>query len=127
MKNQLLAFFLRWALSSVGLWIAVQLWGTIDTSSTASVVATFLFAGLIFSVFNAILKPILTVLSLPFVVVTLGLFMLIVNGFLVWATVAIAPNLEMSFGWAIVGGIVMSLINYLISGILELPGDKEAK
>jgi uncharacterized membrane protein YvlD (DUF360 family) len=36
---------------------------------------------------------------------------------MVWLAIALAPNLEMSFGWAIVGGIVLSLVNYLVSEI----------
>ncbi len=127
MGKQLVAFVIRWLFCSLGLWIVVRLFGTIDVTNVGMAIATFLFAGLIFSLINAVLKPILTVLSLPFVVVTLGLFMLIVNGFLVWITIVIAPNLDMTFGWAIVSGIVMSLINYIISGILELSTKEEAK
>ncbi|MDR1300433.1 MAG: phage holin family protein [Candidatus Nomurabacteria bacterium] len=119
MAKQIYIFILRWVSCTVGLWIVVELFGKISTDSTSFMVATFLLAGLIFSVINAVLKPILTVLSLPFLIVTLGLFMLIVNGFLVWLTVALAPNLEMTFGAAIIGGLVLSLINYCISGILE--------
>lgn len=115
---------IRWLLCSLGLWVAVRLFGNINVDHAGTVVATFLLAGLIFSLVNALLKPVLTILSLPFVLVTLGLFMLVVNGFLVWLTIAISPNLEMTFGWAIVSGIIMSLINYIISGIVDI---KETK
>ena len=105
---------------SLGLWVSVRLFGYEEFQSVAVSIATFLFAGLIFSFVNSILKPIITILSLPFVIVTLGLFMLVVNGFMVWLTIAIAPNLQMGFGWAIVGGIVLGLVNYLVSEINEL-------
>lgn len=124
MGKQITIFVARWTFCSLGLWIAVRLFGTIDTDNVSATVATFLLAGLIFSVANAILKPILTILSLPFVLVTLGLFMLIVNGFLVWLTIQLAPNLTMTFGSAIISGIVLSLVNYLISGILEISEEK---
>jgi putative membrane protein len=124
MGKKFFAFIIRWLLCSLGLWISVRLFGEVKVDHTSTLVATFLLAGLIFSLVNAFLKPVLTILSLPLVVVTLGLFMLIINGFLVWLTIVIAPNLEMTFGWAIVSGIIMSLINYIISGIVDM---KETK
>lgn len=119
-------FMLRWLMCSLGLWIAVRLFGHEDLDSTGASVATFLLAGLIFSFVNSILKPIITILSLPFVIVTLGLFMLVINGLMVWLAIAIAPNLEMSFGWSVVSGIILSLVNYLINEINNTTA-KEAK
>lgn len=105
---------------SFGFWISVRLFGVENYDSTAQSIFAYLLAGSIFSLVNSILKPILTILSLPFVLVTLGLFMLVVNGFMVWLTVALAPGIEMSFGWSIISGIILSLVNYLVSGIREL-------
>lgn len=102
---------------SLGLWIAVQLFGYDTLSSVPMSVATFLLAGLIFSAINAIIKPVITVLSLPFVLVTMGLFTIIINGLMVWLTIAISPNIHMSFGWAIVSSLILSLINYLLNNI----------
>lgn len=113
-------FVLRWILCSFGFWISVRLFGVENYDSTAQSIFAYLLAGSIFSLVNSILKPILTILSLPFVLVTLGLFMLVVNGFMVWLTVALAPGIEMSFGWSIISGIILSLVNYLVSGIREL-------
>jgi putative membrane protein len=110
-------FLIRWIITSLGLWIVVRLFGHEGDVSLGQSIATFLFAGLIFAVINSALKPIITILSLPFVLVTLGLFMLVIIGLMVWLTIAIAPNLEMTFGWAIVSGIVLSLVNYLVSEI----------
>lgn len=80
-------------------------------------IATFLLAGLIFSAVNAIIKPVVTLLSLPFVLVTMGLFTLVINGFIVWLTIALSPNIHMSFGWAIVSSLILSLINYLLNNL----------
>ncbi|MCL2174202.1 phage holin family protein [Candidatus Saccharibacteria bacterium] len=115
-----IAFLVRWLLTSLGLWIVVRLFGHENDVALGQSVATFLLAGLIFAVVNSILKPVITILSLPFVLVTLGLFMLVINGLMVWLTIALAPNLEMSFGWAIISGIVLSLVNYLISEINDV-------
>lgn len=111
------SFIMRWFLCSLGLWIAVQLFGYDTLSSVPMSVATFLLAGLIFSAINAIIKPVITVLSLPFVLVTMGLFTIIINGLMVWLTIAISPNIHMSFGWAIVSSLILSLINYLLNNI----------
>lgn len=113
------SFLIRWVTCSIGLWIVVQLFGSESTNDLATMIATFLLAGLIFSAVNSILKPLITILSLPFMLLSLGLFMLIVNGFMVWLTIAIAPNLKMGFGWAIISSLVISLINYLVNGISE--------
>lgn len=88
-------------------------------------VATFLLAGLIFSAINAVIKPVVTILSLPFVLITMGLFTLVINGFMVWITIVISPNVHMSFGWAIVSSLILSLINYLLNSLSPNDIDKE--
>lgn len=121
------SFIMRWFLCSLGLWIAVQLFGYDTLSSVPMSVATFLLAGLIFSAINAIIKPVITVLSLPFVLVTMGLFTIIINGLMVWLTIAISPNIHMSFGWAIVSSLILSLINYLLNNINLTDVEREDK
>ncbi len=121
MLQQFLVFVVRWVLNSFGLWIAVRLLGTglpntVDTMSLSA----FLIAGLIFSLANTILKPLLVILSLPAILVSLGLFMLIVNGILVYISVGLAPGLSMSFLNAILTGIILSLLNYIVSAAVEL-------
>ena len=120
-----IAFLVRWVLTSLGLWIVIRLFGRENSVTLGQSIATFLLAGLIFAVVNSVLKPIITILSLPFVLITLGLFMLIVNGLMVWLTIKLAPNLEMSFGWSIISGIVLSLVNYLVSETNDLIGKEE--
>ena len=80
----------------------------------------FLMAGLIFSVVNAVFKPIAIILSLPAILITLGLFTIVVNGFMVYISLKLAPGLSMSFGNSIITGLIMSLVNYIVSSALEL-------
>ncbi|MFZ2560441.1 MAG: phage holin family protein [Candidatus Nanoperiomorbaceae bacterium] len=115
----ILLFVVRWALMSFGLWIAVRLFGHEKAVDLWTSIATFLLAGLVFSAANAIVKPILTFLSLPFILVTLGIFILVINGLMVYLTVNLVPNISMSFSGAIVSGLVLSMINYLISNLNE--------
>jgi putative membrane protein len=121
MKKQLYVFIVRWILNSIGLWIAVRIFGTgySDVELSASVWA-FLFAGLIFSIINAVLRPIAIILSLPAILLTLGLFTIIVNGLMVYISLALAPGLQMTFWNSVLTGIILSLVNYIVSSALEL-------
>ena len=80
----------------------------------------FLIAGLIFSVVNAVLKPIAIILALPAILVTLGLFTIIVNGLMVYISLKLAPGLSMTFWNSVLTGLVLSLVNYIVSSALEL-------
>lgn len=82
--------------------------------------AVFLIAGLIFSVVNAVLKPIAIILALPAILVTLGLFTIIVNGLMVYISLKLAPGLSMTFWNSVLTGLVLSLVNYIVSSALEL-------
>lgn len=121
MKKQFALFILRWILNSFGLWVAVFLFGTGYTDADlAASMWVFLFAGLIFSLVNAILRPIAIILSLPAILLTLGLFTLVVNGLMVYISLLFAPGLHMTFWNSILTGIVLSLVNYIVSSALEL-------
>ncbi len=119
------SFLTRWFVCSLGLWMTVELFGYTSLHSTHQTVATFLLAGLIFSVVNAVVKPIITILSLPFILVTMGLFTIIINGIMVWITVSVSPGIHMSFGWAIISSLILSLINYLLNNLVPAKIDKE--
>jgi putative membrane protein len=121
MKKQFFVFILRWILNSIGLWIAVSIFGTgYSDSVLITNVWVFLVAGLIFSIINTIVKPIVIILSLPAILLTLGLFTIIVNGFMVYISLMLAPGLHMTFWNSVLTGIVLSLVNYIVSSALEL-------
>ena len=125
MKQQYFVFLIRWALNSVGLWVAVRLLGTgYDDVNVTAGFWGFLLAGLIFSLINTILKPVLVILSLPAILITLGLFTLIVNGLLVYISLGLAPGVAMSFGNSIITGILLSLVNYIVSAAVEVRRQK---
>lgn len=121
MKQQFFVFVIRWVLNSFGLWVAVRIFGTGYTNAQlAAGASSFLIAGLIFSVVNSILRPIVIILSLPAILVTLGLFTIVVNGFMVYISLKLAPGLSMTFWNSVLTGIVLSLVNYIVSSALEL-------
>lgn len=119
MRNQFKSFLLRWVLNTLGLWLAVSLFGTGNNGEPDRLII-FIFAGLVFSVVNALLKSILVVLSLPALLLTLGLFMLIVNGILVYISIKIAPGFSMTFWHSVLTGIVISLVNYIVSSFIDI-------
>lgn len=120
MMKQFLVFVVRWILNSIGLWVAVQLFGTGHDTQLAAGFSVFLIAGLIFSIVNSILRPIVIILSLPAILLTLGLFTIVVNGFMVYISLMLVPGLEMAFWNSVLTGIVLSLVNYIVSSALEL-------
>ncbi|MDO8335409.1 MAG: phage holin family protein [Candidatus Saccharibacteria bacterium] len=126
MRKQLLLFAIRWCATSFGIWLAVRLLGGIEPGMQPTI-WTYIGAGLAFSVVNSFLKPIVTILSLPAVVLTLGLFMLVVNGLMVWIALLLVPSLNMSFWQAILAGIVLSIINYVVSELLDIHQTKSLR
>lgn len=121
MARQLMVLIVRWLLNSFGLWVAVRVFGTGYSDGVAGAHwHVFLVAGLVFSVVNAVLKPIITILSLPAILLTLGLFTVIVNGILVYISLKLAPGITMTFWHSVLTGLVLSLVNYIVSSVLEL-------
>ncbi len=120
MKHQLGVFLVRWLLNTFGLWIAIKIFGTGFQSGVDAGLLGFLLAGLIFSVVNSTLRPLVIILSLPAILVSLGLFTLVVNGFMVYISLILAPGLQMTFWHSVLTGIVISLLNYIVSSMLEL-------
>lgn len=122
MQRQFAVFLVRWLLNSFGLWVAVRLLGTGYTDAQINAgLGAFLLAGLIFSVVNTVLRPIVIILSLPAILLTLGLFILIVNGVMVYISLRLAPGgLQMTFVNSILTGMILSLINYIVSSLVEM-------
>ncbi len=80
---------------------------------------TALVVALVLGLLNAIIRPILIILTLPINVLTLGLFTFIINGLLFWLTANWVKGFSVdSFGWAIIGAIVYSLISWAVSALI---------
>ncbi|KQS58403.1 hypothetical protein ASG36_09995 [Geodermatophilus sp. Leaf369] len=82
---------------------------------------TFLWVALLFAVVNSIVGPVVRLLSLPFVVLTLGLFLLVVNAAMLGITAAVSDRLQVDGFWtAIVGGFLIALFSWIAELILPL-------
>jgi putative membrane protein len=114
----MIRFIIRWIVCSLGIWIAAAVLGNrVSYNNDAYVI---LIAGLILAIINIVIKPIIVILALPAVLLTLGLFMIIINGLMVFiASKLYTPLHVTNFGAAILAGMVIGLINYLVTTILE--------
>jgi len=112
-------FLLRWVVCSLGLWIAAGLLSG-SVSYHGNRLASVIVAGLVLAILNALIKPLLVIISLPAILVTLGLFMLVINGGTVFLASKLYSGLHIrNFGIAILTGIIIGLVNYLVTAILE--------
>ena len=112
-----MSILIRLCINAAALWAAVRL---VPGVSFTGDWRLLLVVALIFGVLNASLKPLLIVLTLPFLVVTLGLFTFVVNAFLLWMTSALSGALGLGFhvggfGPAFVGALVVSCVSLLLS------------
>ena|SRR5437660_11591674 len=117
-RSQLVQFLTRWFVCSLGLWIAAAFMGGRITYQQSLLV--IIISGLILAILNTVIKPIIVLLSLPAILLTLGLFMIVINGLTVFLASALYAPLHIANFWAaIFAGIVIGLVNYLVTTILE--------
>ncbi len=111
-------FLVRWLVSSLGLWIAAGLLGSHITYQNK--LGVIIIAGLVLAIVNVVIKPIVVILSLPAILFSLGLFMIIINGFMVFLVSKLYTPLHVTNFWAaVLAGMIIGLVNYLVSAILE--------
>jgi putative membrane protein len=80
---------------------------------------TLLLAALAWSVITMVIRPVLTLLTLPITIVTFGLFAFVLNALLFWGMVLVVPGFSVAgFWWALLGVIVLSVLNWLIQKIV---------
>jgi len=119
MNTRLSRFMVRWGVSVLGLWIAAELLGS-DSISFGGQAGAILISGLVLAVVNTVVRPIIVLFTLPAVLLTLGIFMVFINGFIIVIAAWLYGPLEVAgYGIAIITGIVIGLVNWLVSALLE--------
>ncbi len=113
-KNQLLVFLFRWLVSSCGMWIVINLFSTLD-SGVSGGIWLYVVAGLVFSLVNSIVRPLTTMLSLPLIILSMGIFTLLINIAMMVLTIWILPGVHITFWGAFAGTIAISILNSLIN------------
>jgi len=115
MGNVLLRFLVFWGLNVLALWVASELFSSIQFSSTS----TMLVSGLLFGAAHAVLKPILIVLTLPVTVLTLGLFLIVINALILLFVAWIVPGFHVAGFWqAVLVALFISVFSFILNLLL---------
>jgi putative membrane protein len=120
-------FLIRVIINAIGIAITAQLLPGITVANND--IGTLLIIGLVFGIVNALVKPILMILTCPAVILSLGLFILVINGLMLLLTASLIPaRLTVDgLGSAILGGIVMGIIGIILEALLGVNDDKGKK
>jgi putative membrane protein len=121
----LINFALQTVINAVALWVAA--WAipgiTFGGGSTGQVVKTVVIVALIFGIVNVFIKPLLKLISLPFIILTLGLFVFIVNALILQLTSWLAGTFDLAFHvehffWdAVFGALIITFVSMILSFI----------
>jgi putative membrane protein len=117
------SLLLHWLLNAAALWVAAWLLPGLDFQGT---LLQLLLVAAVFGIVNSLLRPILTVLTCPLIVVTLGLFTLVINACMLLLTGWLSARWDLGFSvtgfWAaFFGGLVVGLVSVLLSLLLPRP------
>lgn len=119
-------FILRLLINAAALWAAIRLVPGISFEGDWPL----LFAvALVFGVLNAVIRPILFVLTLPFLIVTLGLFTFVLNAFMLWLTSATSDLFGLrfhvdGFGAAFIGALIVTVVSFALSLLVGRPRER---
>ena len=116
-KKQLLVFMFRWLVSTAGMWLTINWFGLIDTGVTNNI-WLYVVAGLVFSLVNSIVRPLATLFSLPFIILSMGIFTILINIAMMALTIWILPGVHIDFWGSFLGTITMSVVNGLVNLIV---------
>ena len=111
----MVGFIFRAVIAALGLWLATR-WVTgiyIDTPGT------LVLAGLLLGVVNAVVRPIAIILTLPFTILTIGFFLLVINAGMLWLVAAMLPGFHINgFGAAFLAALIVSITGWIGSMLI---------
>jgi putative membrane protein len=109
-----MGFLIHWLVVAVSLWVATNLVPGVRVASTN----TLLLAALVLGLINALIRPILFIITLPITILTLGLFYFVVNGLAFALAAALVPGFTVtSFMSAVLGALVVSVVSWILGSI----------
>jgi putative membrane protein len=118
-----MSLFSKLLINSAALWVAVRL---VEGVSFTGEWWLLVVVAVVFGVLNVCVKPVLMLLTLPFFLITLGLFTFVLNAFMLWLTSALSGALQLGFhvdgfGAAFLGALVVSLVSFILSTVVSRP------
>ena len=106
---------LKWLLSAAALLVVAYIYSGVQVNSFTSA----LIAAFVIGLFNVVLRPVLVVLTLPVTIVTVGLFLFVINALMFWAAASVLGGFHVAgFGAALLGSLIYSLLGLLIESAL---------
>jgi putative membrane protein len=113
-----------WASNVLGIWVTSLIFDGVTYDDKVWVLVV---AGLVLFLANAIIRPIVIILTLPAVILTLGILLLFINAFTLWIADKIVPPFEISGFWTYLGSVIIIwLVNMIVYGIFR-PEKRQAK
>lgn len=118
----MVGFLLRAAITALGLWVASEIFSGLSFDSASKLIVAALLLGVV----NAFVRPLAFILTLPLTVLTLGLFLLVLNAAMVGLVAWILPGFGISGFWTAVGAaLVVSLVSWAASSAIGSSGKVE--
>ena len=106
----------KWLLSAVALLAVAHLYSGVQVTSFGSA----MIAAFVIGLFNTVLRPILVVLTLPVTLITLGLFMFVINALMFWAAASVLDGFHVQgFMAALIGSLIYSVLGMVIESALD--------
>src|ERR1700694_1032862 len=111
-----MGFLIRLFVNAAALWVATRL---VPGVTSSGALVPFLGVALVFGIVNAVIRPVAKLLALPLIILTLGLFALIVNGLMLWLTSSLSEALGLGFhasgfGAAVFGSLIVTLVSTIL-------------
>jgi len=107
----------RWGINAVAIWVAIELVPGIEHTGSA---ASLILIALVFGLVNALVRPVLTFLTCPLILLTLGLFILVINALMLALTAWLVPSLSIAGFWpALLGALIISVVSSVISMLIK--------
>ncbi len=107
-------FFVHWILTGLALWIAAWILPGVQVRSFTALAIGAVVLGFV----NAVIRPILFVLTLPITILTLGIFYLVVNGLAFALAAWLVPGFEVaSFWWAVAGALCVGAVSWFVAAV----------
>ncbi|MFL6575283.1 MAG: phage holin family protein [Povalibacter sp.] len=108
-------FFLRWAIVALGLWLATKILPGLQFDAAGTLLAAALLLGIV----NAIIRPIAVILTLPLTLVTLGLFLIVINAAMIGLVALLLSGFVITSFWtAVAASLIVSLTSWIASGLI---------
>jgi putative membrane protein len=122
--DYVISFLVNWAITAVSLWVASKLFKGLQFDSGRAVV----IAALVLGFANAVVRPLLAILTLPLTILTLGAFLLVINALVLMLVAALVRGFRISGFWtAFFASIFISVLSLVLGAFVPSPPDQQMK